>query len=424
MMRRVVVTGFGMVSPVACGAEASWRRLVAGKSGIRKIVQFDVSDLPSKIAGIVPTTPEECTDFFDIGQYVDAPDQHRMDKFIAFALAATQEALDHAQWHPADDLAQERTGVSFGAGIGGLPKIYENSVALFDQGARRVSPFFIPSALINLASGHISIRHKLKGPNHAVVTACATGTHSIGDAARMIMFGDADVMVAGGAESTIFRLGVAGFSALRALSTHYNDTPEAASRPWDKERDGFVIAEGAGTLVLEEYQHAKERGATIYAEVIGYGMSGDAHHMTAPPADGDGAYRSMQAALKNAGIALEQIDYINAHGTSTIPGDLAEVRAIKRLFGDYCNNGLCISSTKSATGHLLGGAGAIEAIFSIQALCSGVIPPTLNLVNADSECDIDLIPLQARKKDMEIVMSNSFGFGGTNATLIFKRGGF
>ena len=421
MNRRVVVTGIGMVSPLACGAEPSWKRLIDGQSGIRKITQFDVSDLPSKIAGIVPTTVDECSDFFDADKFVDPTEQRRMDKFIVFAIAAVKEALECANWHPETQKDQEASGISFGAGIGGLPRIFENSVALHEQGARRVSPFFIPSALINLAAGHISIRHKLKGPNHAVVTACASGTHSIGDAARMIMFGDADVMVTGGSESTIFRLGVAGFSSVRALSTKYNDSPEKASRPWDVDRDGFVIAEGAGALVLEEYEHAKARGATIYAEVVGYGMSGDAYHMTAPSEDGDGAYRSMRSAVKNANISVDNIGYINAHGTSTMAGDLVEAKAIKRLVPNYKTNGLCVSSTKSSTGHALGGAGAIEAVFSVQALRDGILPPTLNLDNPSEDCDLDFVPHKARKKDVEFVMSNSFGFGGTNATLIFKK---
>lgn len=421
MKRRVVVTGLGLISPLACGVEASWQRLISGESGIRKITQFDTEDLSSKIAGIVPTSKEECPDFFDADFYIESPDQRKMDKFIIFALAAAQQALDDACWHPTSHEDQESTGVIVGAGIGGLPKIFENSVALFSEGARRVSPFFIPSALINLASGHIAIRHKLKGPNHAVVTACASGSHAIGDAARLIMFGDADVMVAGGAESTIFRLGVAGFAAVRALSTHFNDTPQKASRPWDKDRDGFVIAEGSGVLVLEEYEHAKARGAKIYAEIIGYGLSGDAYHITSPEPNGDGAYRAMRAALKNAEIHPEQIGYVNAHGTSTPPGDVVEVRALKRLFGSYAQKELAISSTKSATGHLLGGAGAVEGIFSVLALKHQIIPPTLNLDHPDEECDLDFVPHTSRKKELEYVMSNSFGFGGTNACLVFKK---
>jgi 3-oxoacyl-[acyl-carrier-protein] synthase II len=412
----------GMVSPLACGVEASWHRILAGESGIRKLTQFDTSDLPSKIAGIVPTSLEECSDFFNVNEYIDPSDQLKMDKFIMFALSATQQALDDANWHPTTQEDQEATGVIVGAGIGGLPKIYDNSVALFSEGARRVSPFFIPSALINLASGHITIRHHLKGPNLAPVTACATGSHAIGDASRLIMFGDADVVVAGGAESTIFRLGVAGFAAARALSTHFNDTPERASRPWDKDRDGFVIAEGAGILVLEEYQHAVNRGAKLYAEVVGYGMSGDAYHMTAPEPNGDGAYRAMRAAVRNAGLSETQIGYVNAHGTSTPPGDLVEVRALKRLFGVHAmSGGVSISSTKSAIGHLLGGAGAVEGIFCILALRDQIMPPTLNLENPDDGCDLDFVPFTSRKKALEYVMSNSFGFGGTNASVIFRK---
>ncbi|MDR1208129.1 MAG: beta-ketoacyl-ACP synthase II [Holosporales bacterium] len=422
MTKRVVVTGMGMVSPLASGVEASWRRLLASESGIRKITKFDTSDLPSKIAGIVPTSPSECSDFFNVNEYIDPPEQLKMDKFIMFALAAAQQALDDADWHPSTPKDQEATGVVVGAGIGGLPKIYDNSIVFFSEGARRVSPFFVPSALINLASGHITIRHHLKGPNIAPVTACATGSHAIGDASRLIMFGDADVVVAGGAESAVFPFCIAGFSAARALSTHFNDTPERASRPWDKDRDGFVIAEGAGILILEEYQHAVDRGAKLYAEVVGYGMSGDAYHMTAPEPNGDGAYRAMRAAVKNAGISKEQIGYVNAHGTSTPPGDLVEVHALKRLFGDHALcGGVSISSTKSAIGHLLGGAGAVEGIFCILALRDQIMPPTLNLENPGAECDLDFVPLVARQKPLEYTMSNSFGFGGTNASVIFRK---
>lgn len=419
MTRRVVVTGMGLVSPLACGVEASWRRLIAGESGIRAVTQFEASDLPSRVAGNVPTTAGECEDFFVSTQWVDEPDQRRMDKFIVFALAAAQQALDDAGWHPQTAEDQASTGVLVGAGIGGLPKIYDNSVALFSEGPRRVSPFFIPSALINLASGHISIRHHLTGPNHSVVTACASGSHAIGDASRLIMFGDADVMVAGGAESTVFRFGIAGFAAARALSTHFNETPQKASRPWDKDRDGFVIAEGSGILILEELEHAKARGAKIYAEVVGYGLSGDAHHITAPDPTGGGAMRAMKSALRNAHLPPEEIGYINAHGTSTPLGDVVEVRAVKQVFGEYAYNGLTMSSTKSATGHALGGAGAIEAVFSIMALNRHILPPTLNLDCPGEECDLDLIPHTARAKDVSYVMSNSFGFGGTNASLIF-----
>lgn len=421
MNRRVVITGLGMVSPLACGVEQSWKRLIENESGIRKITKFDVSDLTSKIAGYIPTSYEECSDFFNADDYIDPSEQRRMDKFIIFAIAAAQQALEDAGWEPSTQQEQETTGVIIGAGIGGLPKIYDNSIALFEGGGRRVSPFFIPSALINLASGNISIRHKLKGPNHAVVTACASGSHAIGDAARFIMFGDADVMVAGGAESTVCRIGVSGFASVRALSTHFNDTPEKASRPWDKARDGFVIAEGAGVVILEEYEHAKARGAKIYGELVGYGLSGDAYHITAPSPDGDGAYRAIRGSIKNANIPPEEIGYINAHGTSTVPGDLVEVNAIKRAFGSYAMNGLSVSSTKSAIGHLLGGAGAVEAVFSILALRDQVMPATLNLDNPDDGCDLDFVPHKSRKKSLEYVMSNSFGFGGTNASLIFKR---
>lgn len=421
MNRRVVVTGIGMVSPLACGAEASWKRLIEGKSGIRKIKNFEVSDLSSQIAGMVPTSSDQSEDFFNIDDWIDPSDQKRMDKFIMFAMASADQALEDAGWHPSNSSDQETTGVIVGAGIGGLPRIFENSVVLEKDGARRVQPFFIPSALINLASGNIAIRHRLKGPNHAVVTACASGSHAIGDAARLIMFGDADVMVAGGAESTVFRLGLAGFCAVRALSTHFNDTPERASRPWDRDRDGFVIGEGAGVVILEEYEHAKARGAKIYAELIGYGLSGDAYHITSPSPDGDGAYRAMKAALKNANIKPEAVDYINAHGTSTPPGDVIEVKAIRRLFGSYADQGLCVSSTKSSTGHLLGGAGAIEAIFSILALRDHMMPPTLNLDHPGEGCDLDFVPHQARKKELQYVMSNSFGFGGTNASLVFSK---
>lgn len=421
MTRRVAVTGLGAVTPLADGVEASWKRLVAGQSGIRRITQFETEDLTSKVAGIVPREPDVCADFFDPNAYLDVPDQRKMDTFIIYAMAAAQQALDDAGWHPTSETDQEATGVVVGAGIGGLPKIFDNSVALDHHGARRVSPFFVPSALINLAAGNIAIRHHLKGINHAVVTACASGTHAIGDAARFIQYGDADVIVAGGAESTIFRLGVAGFAAARALSTHFNETPEKASRPWDKDRDGFVIAEGAGILILEELEHAKARGAKIYAEVVGYGLSGDAHHITAPEPQGGGAARAMKAALRNAGLQPEQIDYINAHGTSTPAGDLVEVRAVKRVFGAHAHKGLSVSSTKSAIGHLLGGAGAVEGVFCVQALRDQIMPPTLNLENPDEECDLDFVPHQARAKALEYVMSNSFGFGGTNASIILKR---
>lgn len=422
-MRRVVVTGLGAVSPLANGVKHTWEKLIAAKSGIKHIEAFDVSDLSAKIAGMVPlqseNKPKE-SQLFDALDYLEPKEQRKIDKFILYAIAAAEEATKDAGWRPTDQEDLERTGVMIGAGIGGLQWIYETSVTLLNQGSRRVSPFFIPASLINLASGHVSIRFGFQGPNHAVVTACASGAHAIGDAARMIILGDADVMVAGGAEAAVCRVGVAGFAASRALSTAYNDTPHEASRPWDKGRDGFVMGEGSGVLVLEEYEHAKKRGAKIYAEVIGYGMSGDAHHITAPAEDGSGAFRAMRAALKNSGLALEDIDYINAHGTSTPLGDAIEVKAMKRLFGDYTYK-LAVSSTKSAIGHLLGAAGAMEAIFSILAVNDGVIPPTLNCFDPSEGCDLNFVPLKPQEKKLDHVMSNSFGFGGTNASLIFAR---
>jgi 3-oxoacyl-[acyl-carrier-protein] synthase II len=421
MAKRVVVTGMGIVCPLACGVEASWKRLIAGESGIRRISHFPAEDLPARIAGIVPTSKEESADFWDVNEYVDIPTQNKTDKFIQLALSATQQALTQAHWPLDKEIDQERTGVLVGAGIGGLPKIYENSVAFFQKGARFVSPFFVPSAIINLASGHISIRHKVRGPNHAVVTACSSGSHALGDAARLIREGYADVMIAGGAESTIFPFGIAGFAAARALSTGFNDDPTRASRPWDKDRDGFVLGEGAGILILEELEHAQARGAPIHAEIIGYGLSGDAFHVTAPSTDGRGAVLSMTMALSKAGLAPENIDYINAHGTSTYLGDLVEARAIKQVFGKYAYKDLAISSTKSAIGHLLGGAGAVEAIFSLLAIRDRIIPPTLNLDTPGEECDLDFVPHVARKKELRYVMSNSFGFGGTNVSLIFQK---
>ncbi|HVY99493.1 MAG TPA: beta-ketoacyl-ACP synthase II [Dongiaceae bacterium] len=417
-MRRVVVTGIGIVSPLGVGVEHVWRRLLKAESGISSIQSFDVSDLPAKIAGQVPRG-ETSSGNFNPDDFVTPKDQKKMDDFIVMAMAAAHEAVSDAGWAPTDDEERNRTGVMIGSGIGGLNVIYETSLILNEKGPRRVSPFFIPSALINLASGHVSIKYGFRGPNHSVVTACATGSHAIGDAARMIMLDDADVMVAGGAESTINRLGIAGFAASRALSTNFNDNPPAASRPWDKDRDGFVMGEGAGIVVLEEYEHAKQRGAKIYAEVMGYGMSGDAHHITAPAEDGNGGYRAMQAALKRARLNPEDIDYINAHGTSTPLGDEIELGAVKRLFGPHAYE-LTMSSTKSAIGHLLGAAGAVEAIFSILALRDQVAPPTLNLDNPSEGCDIDLAPKQARPRKIRNVLSNSFGFGGTNASLVFS----
>jgi 3-oxoacyl-[acyl-carrier-protein] synthase II len=417
-MRRVVVTGIGIISPLGVGVEHVWRRLVNGESGISSIQSFDVSDLPAKIAGQVPRGDIKSGNF-NPDEYVSPKDQKKMDDFIIMAIGAAHEAVLDSGWEPKNDEDRNRTGVMIGSGIGGLNVIYETSLILNEKGPRRVSPFFIPSALINLASGHVSIKYGFRGPNHSVVTACATGSHAIGDAARMIALDDADVMIAGGAESTINRLGIAGFAASRALSTGFNDNPPAASRPWDKDRDGFVMGEGAGILVLEEYDHAKARGAKIYAEVVGYGMSGDAHHITAPAEDGNGGYRAMTAALKRAKLNPEDIDYINAHGTSTPLGDEIELGAVKRLFGDHAYE-LTMSSTKSAIGHLLGAAGAVEAIFSILALRDQVAPPTLNLENPSEGCDIDLAPKEAKPRKIRNVLSNSFGFGGTKASLVFS----
>jgi 3-oxoacyl-[acyl-carrier-protein] synthase II len=416
-MRRVVITGLGMVTPLGVGAEYVWKRLIGAESGIRAIQSFDVSDLPAKIAGQVPRG-ETASGNFNADDWVPPKDQRKMDEFIVFALAAADQAVKDSGWQPQDDEARERTGVMIGSGIGGLPGITEAALTLHEKGARRISPFFIPSCLINLASGHVSIRYGFCGPNHAVVTACSTGAHAIGDAARLIQWEDADVMVAGGAEAAICRLGIAGFAASRALSTSFNDEPWRASRPWDEARDGFVMGEGAGVVVLEELEHARKRGAKIYAEVIGYGMSGDAYHITAPAEDGSGGFRAMRNALKRAGIDKEQIDYINAHGTSTPKGDEIELGAVKRLFGNHAYK-LSMSSTKSAIGHLLGAAGSVEAIFSIFAMRDGIVPPTLNLEKPSASCDIDLVPLKAKERRVRYALSNSFGFGGTNASLIF-----
>ncbi len=406
-----------MVTPLGVGTDHNWRRLLAGESGLRAIQSFDVSDLPAKIAGQVPrgSTAEG---FFNTDDWVPSKDQKKMDLFIVYAIGAAVQAIEDSGWKPQDDAGRERTGVMIGSGIGGLPGIADMAITLHERGPRRVSPFFIPASLINLASGNVSIRYGLKGPNHAVVTACSTGAHALGDAARLIQIEDADVMVCGGAEAAICRLGMAGFAASRALSTNFNDEPWRASRPWDRDRDGFVMGEGAGVVVLEEYEHAKKRGAKIYAELIGYGMSGDAYHLTAPAEDGNGAFRSMRNALKRAKLAPDQIDYINAHGTSTPLGDEIELGAVKRLFGEHAHK-LSMSSTKSAIGHLLGAAGSVEAIFSILAMRDGVAPPTLNLENPSPGCDIDLVPRQAKERKIRHVLSNSFGFGGTNASLIF-----
>jgi 3-oxoacyl-[acyl-carrier-protein] synthase II len=407
----------GLVTPFGIGLERNWNSLIAGASGIRAIQSFEVSDLPVKIAAQVPSG-DTASGLFNADDWVPPKDQRKMDGFIVYALAAAAQAVEDAGWAPDDEESRERTGVMIGSGIGGLPGITDGALTLHERGPRRLSPFFIPANLINLASGHVSIRYGFTGPNHAVVTACSTGAHAIGDAARLIMLDDADVMVCGGTEAAICRLGLAGFAAARALSTGFNDDPPRASRPWDRERDGFVMGEGAGILVLEEHEHAKQRRAHIYAEVIGYGMSGDAFHLTAPSEDGKGAFRSMRNAVKRAGIGLEEIDYINAHGTSTPLGDEIELGAVKRLFGRHAYE-LSMSSTKSAIGHLLGAAGSVEAIFSILAIRDGVVPPTLNLENPSPSCDIDLVPKRAKERKVRYALSNSFGFGGTNASLIF-----
>ncbi|HUT50302.1 MAG TPA: beta-ketoacyl-ACP synthase II [Alphaproteobacteria bacterium] len=416
-MRRVVVTGLGIVAPLGVGVEAVWKRLIEGHSGITGVQGFDVSDLPAKIAGVIPRG-ETTEGRFNADDWMAPKDQRKVDPFILYAMAAATQAVEDAGWTPDEEEDQDRTGVMIGSGIGGLQGIYEGSITLHERGPRRLSPFFIPSCLVNLASGQVSIKYRFRGPNHSVVTACSTGAHAIGDASRLIGHGDADVMVAGGAEAAVCRIGIAGFAAARALSTNFNDEPHRASRPWDKDRDGFVMGEGAGIVVLEELEHAKKRGANIYAEVIGYGLSGDAHHITAPAADGNGGFRAMTNALKSAGLGPEDIDYINAHGTSTPLGDEIEVNAVKRLFDDHSYK-LSMSSTKSAIGHLLGAAGSVEAIFSIMALNTGVLPPTLNLDNPSEGCDIDLVPKQAKERTVKHVLTNSFGFGGTNASLIF-----
>ncbi len=420
IMRRVVVTGLGIVSPLGIGVENNWRQILAGKSGIRTIDSFDVSDMPARIAGQVPRG-DGAAGLFNPDEHVPVKEQKKMDTFIIYAIGAANEAVADSGWVPPDDEARERTGVMVGSGIGGLNYIYEASVTLHERGPRRLSPFFIPASLINEASGHISINYGFRGPNHSVVTACSTGAHAIGDAARLIMLDEADVMVAGGAEAAVCRLGIAGFAACRALSTAYNDAPETASRPFDTGRDGFVMGEGAGIVVLEELEHAKARGAKIYAEIVGYGLSGDAYHMTAPSESGDGAFRAMRNALKRAALTPADIDYVNAHGTSTPLGDEIEVGAVKRLFGSAAET-VSMSSTKSAIGHLLGAAGAVEAIFSILAMRDNIAPPTLNLNDPSEGClGIDLVPLTARERPIKAALSNSFGFGGTNASLVFKE---
>jgi 3-oxoacyl-[acyl-carrier-protein] synthase II len=418
-MRRVVVTGMGMLTPLACGVEATWARLLKGESGAKKIDRFDVSDIACQIACVIPRG-DGSDGTYNPDQWMEPKEQRKVDEFIVYAMCAARQALDHAGWRPESYEDQTSTGVLIGSGIGGIEGIASMAVTLHEKGPRRVSPFFIPGRIINLASGFVSIEFGLKGPNHAVVTACSTGAHAIGDAARMVALGDADVMVAGGSESPVNRMALAGFAALRALSTNFNNEPKRASRPYDKGRDGFVMGEGAGAVVLEELEHAKARGATIYAELVGYGMSGDAYHITAPSPDGDGAFRCMSMAMKRAGIAPGDIDYINAHGTSTPLGDEIELGAVQRLVGNAAGK-ISMSSTKSCVGHLLGAAGAVEAIFSILAIRDRVAPPTINLDNPSVETPIDLVPHQARRRDIDIALSNSFGFGGTNASLIFRR---
>ena len=419
-MRRVVVTGLGIVSPLGRGVDFNWKNILEGKSGIRQIEGIELKDIPVKVAGQVPFGKED--NQFDPDTVMPPKDQKKVDKFILYGLAAGGDAIEDSGWKPENEEDQYRSGVMMGSGIGGLQVIYDNSIAFHENGMKRISPFFIPSCLINMVSGNLSIKYGFKGPNHACVTACSTGTHAIGDAANIIARGDADVMVAGGAESAVNSIALAGFARMKAVTSDFNDRPSEASRPWDKDRSGFVMGEGSGALVLEELEHAKARGAKIYAEVVGYGMSGDAYHITAP--SGDGAYRAMKMAVDHAkenGVELSDIDYINAHGTSTPAGDVGEALAVKRLFGENVKN-LSMSSTKSAVGHLLGAAGAVEAVFSIMAIQDQVCPPTLNLNNVEEEiADFDLVPLKAKKRSIKAVMSNSFGFGGTNSSLIFKK---
>ena len=417
-MRRVVVTGLGMLSPLGCGVEVTWKRLLEGKSGAKKIDTFEVSDLRCQIGHVIPLG-DGSDGTFNRDQWMEPKESRKVDDFILYGVTAATQALDDAGWKPTKSEDQERTGVLIGSGIGGIEGIAETAITLKEKGPRRVSPFFIPGRLINLASGYVSIQHGLKGPNHSVVTACSTGAHAIGDAARLISLGDADVMVAGGTESPIGRMALAGFSAMHALCASYNDRPEQASRPYDKDRDGFVMGEGAGVVVLEEFEHAKARGAKIYGELIGYGLSGDAHHITAPSEDGDGAFRCMTMALKRAGLSASDLDYINAHGTSTM-ADTIELGAVERLVGNAASK-ISMSSTKSSIGHLLGAAGSAEAIFCLLALRDQVAPATLNLDNPERETPIDLVPHTPRKREINTVLSNSFGFGGTNASLIFRR---
>jgi 3-oxoacyl-[acyl-carrier-protein] synthase II len=418
-MRRVVITGLGLVTPLAASVNGSWNKLINSESGIGNIEGFDTSDLPAKIAGHVPDASQE--DGFDPGRCLEVKEQRKVDRFIAFAIDAADQAIKDSEWVADNDTASYRSGVLIGSGIGGLSTIEEAALVLKERGPRRLSPFFIPSCLINLASGQVSIKNNFKGPNLSVVSACSTGAHAIGDAARLIRANEADVMVAGGSEAAITRLGIAGFAAARALSTSYNDDPTTASRPWDEGRDGFVMGEGAGCVVLEDYEHAKSRGAKIYAELLGYGLSADAYHITAPAEDGDGGFRAMQAAMHNGGINASEINYINAHGTSTPLGDEIELGAVKRLFKENIGN-IAISSTKSSVGHMLGAAGAVEAIFSILSVQNNIVPPTLNLNNpCKNASGIDLVPLKAKEMIVNTALSNSFGFGGTNASLIVGK---
>lgn len=417
-MRRVVITGTGMVSPLGSGTEISWKRLLESKNAAARVETFEVDDLAAQIACQIPVG-DGSEGTFNPDDWMAPKEQRKVDPFIIYGMAAATQALDDANWHPKEPEDQNRTGVLIGSGIGGLQGIEQTAHVLRDRGPRRVSPFFIPGRLINLVSGQVSIQHGLKGPNHSVVTACSTGAHAIGDAARLIMLDDADVMVAGGAESPVCRISIAGFAACRALSTGYNDDPQSASRPYDEARDGFVMGEGAGIVVLEELEHAKARGANIIAEVVGYGLSGDAFHITAPSEDGDGAFRCMTAALKRAGLGASDIDYINAHGTSTM-ADTIELGAAERLLGDAASK-VSMSSTKSAIGHLLGAAGAVEAIFSTLAIRDQIVPPTLNLDNPERETEIDLVPHKAKKRQVNVALSNSFGFGGTNASLVLRK---
>ncbi len=418
-MRRVVVTGLGLVTPLASGVDRTWQRLTAGESGIARVEKFDVSDITCKIAGQVPRG-DGSNGTFNPDEWMEPKEQRKVDDFIIYAMGAATQALNDADWHPREYDDQIVSGVLVGSGIGGVEGIAETALVLRDRGPRRVSPFFIPGRLINLASGYVSIAHSLKGPNHAVVTACSTGAHAIGDAGRLIALGDADVMVAGGTESPVNRISLAGFAACRALSTGFNDTPEKASRPYDRDRDGFVMGEGSGAVVLEEYEHAKRRGARIYAELVGYGLSGDAYHITSPAEDGDGAYRCMMAAIRRAGISAGDIDYINAHGTSTPVGDEIELKAVERVVGNAAGR-ISMSSTKSCIGHLLGAAGAVEAIFCLLAMRDEIVPPTINLDNPSVTTAIDLVAHKAKKRPINIALSNSFGFGGTNASLVFRR---